>query len=89
VIAANISAERRHPDRGATSDTGDMPGFVDPRPHQEAEIRAKRAELAAAADDADRIRLQGELRELEDAMGRGRGGLRRFLLGWGHRSVPW
>jgi hypothetical protein len=74
---------------GSTSDTGYMPGFVDPRPHQEAELRTKRAEVAAATDEAERTRLQGELTELEHSMGRGRGFVRRFFLGWGHRSVPW
>ena len=66
-----------------------VPGFVDPRPAQDAELRAKRAEVAAAGDEAERARLQAELTELEHAMGRGRGFFRRLFLGWGHRSVPW
>jgi len=66
-----------------------VPGFVDPRPAQEAELRAKREEVAAAIDDAQKARLQAELAELERGMGRRRGFVRRLVLGWGHRSVPW
>ena len=66
-----------------------MFGIVDPRPAREAALRAKQAELAAATDEAERTRLQAELTELEHEMGRGQGFLRRLLLGWGHRSVPW
>jgi hypothetical protein len=66
-----------------------VPGIVDPRPAQEAALRAKRAEVAAATDEAERATLQAELTELERSMGRGQGFLRRFFLGWGHRSVPW
>jgi hypothetical protein len=66
-----------------------VPGFVDPRPAQEAQLRAKRAEVAKATDEAERTRLQAEVTELERAMGRGGGFVRRFFLGWGHRSVPW
>jgi hypothetical protein len=65
-----------------------MPGIVDPRPAQEAALRAKKAELDAATTDEDRSRLQAELEELQREMGHGRGIL-RLLLGWGHRSVPW
>jgi hypothetical protein len=65
-----------------------MPGFVDPRPHLEAELRAKQAELAGAADDDQRTRIEGEIRELERSLGRG-GGWRRLLFGFGHRRVPW
>ncbi len=65
-----------------------MPGFVDPRPAQEALIRAKQAELDAATDDAERQRLQAELDELRGT-GRHRHGVWRFLFGWGHRAVPW
>jgi hypothetical protein len=83
------SRQAAPPSRGSASDTSYMPGFVDPRPHQEAELRTKRAEVAAATDEAERTRLQGELTELEHSMGRGRGFVRRFFLGWGHRSVPW
>jgi len=66
-----------------------MPGFVDPRPAQEAELRAKRSEVAAASDEVERARLQAELTQLEHGMGRGKGILRRLAFGWGHRSVPW
>jgi hypothetical protein len=66
-----------------------MPGIVDPRPAQEAALRAKRAEVAAAADESERARLQAELTELERSMGRNRGFVRRLFFGWGHRSVPW
>ena len=65
-----------------------MPGIVDPRPQREAAIRAKEAELAAAADEDQRTRLKAELDELKGG-GDHQGFLRRFLLGFGHRSVPW
>ncbi len=65
-----------------------MPGFVDPRPAQEALIRAKRAELDASTDEDERRRLQAELDELQHAGGHRRG-FWRVLFGWGHRSVPW
>ena len=69
-------------------DTGEMPGFVDPRPAQEAELRALQAQLAASTDEGERTRLQTAITELEQAMGHGRG-VWRFFLGWRHRSVPW
>lgn len=73
---------------GRRRDTGNVPGFVDPRPHQEAELRAKREALEAVTDEEERTRLAAEIRELEQALGRG-GLLRRLLWGFGHRSVPW
>jgi len=66
-----------------------MPGFVDPRPAQEALVKAKRAEVDAATDEDERQRLQAELAELEHQSGRHGGFLRRFFLGLGNRSVPW
>ena len=66
-----------------------MPGIVDPRPAQDAALRAKQAEVDATTDDAERERLKGELEELKRSMGRGGSFFRRFLFGWGHRSVPW
>ena len=66
-----------------------MPGFVDPRPAQDALLRAKRAEVDAASDDTERQRLQAELTELEHQTGRHGGFIRRFFLGFGHRNVPW
>lgn len=65
-----------------------MPGFVDPRPHLEAELRVKQAELEGATDDDQRAHIQAEIRDLERSLGRG-GLLRRFLFGLGHRRVPW
>jgi len=69
-------------------DTDPVPGIVDPRPQRQAAVRAKQAELDAATDEADRARLQGELDELKHEGEHG-SFLRRFLLGFGHRSVPW
>ena len=66
-----------------------MPGIVDPRPAQQAELRRLRSRLEAATDEAERGRLQGEIDELERSMGRHRGWLGRLLLGFGHRSTPW
>jgi hypothetical protein len=65
-----------------------MPGFVDPRPHQEAERRAKQAELDAATDEVERARLKSELDALNHRSARG-GFLRRLVFGFSHRSVPW
>ena len=59
-----------------------MPGIVDPGPWWKAELEAKRAALAAATDDADRARLQGEIHALENER-RGHG-WRRIL-----RILPW
>jgi hypothetical protein len=66
-----------------------VPGIVDPRPAQDAALRAKQAEIDAATDDVERERLKAELEELKHSMGRGGSVIRRFLFGWGHRSVPW
>ena len=87
--SAGQSPDPRRYRRARGAILGLMPGFVDPRPAQDAQLRAKRAEVAAAGDEAERARLQAELTELEHAMGRGRGFFRRLFLGWGHRSVPW
>jgi hypothetical protein len=88
TVAPGLRPPRPAMRRGG-SDTGVVPGIVDPRPARDAAIRAKRAELAAATDDTEKARLQGELTELEHEAGQGRGFVRRLLLGWGHRSVPW
>jgi len=69
-------------------DTGDVHGFVDPRPAQEAERRELQARLAAATDEEERGRLHQELIQLERSMGRGRG-LRWLLLGWRRQGIPW
>jgi hypothetical protein len=69
-------------------DTGDVPGFVDPRPHQEAELRSLQEQLAAATDEPEQTRIKQEITELEQSMGRGHG-FWRFFVGWRHRSDPW
>ena len=69
-------------------DTGEVHGFVDPRPAQEAERRELQARLAEASDEGERGRLQAELTQLEHAMGRGRG-LWRLLVGWRRQGIPW
>jgi hypothetical protein len=66
-----------------------MYGIVDPRPAQNAALKAKQAEIDAASDDAERERLRGELEEMKKAWGHSGGLLRRVFLGWAHRSVPW
>ena len=65
-----------------------MPGFVDPRPHLEAELSAKRDELAITTDETDRSRLQSEIGDLERQLGH-RGILRSVVFGWWHRAIPW
>ncbi|HZQ57188.1 MAG TPA: hypothetical protein VFA84_04095 [Acidimicrobiales bacterium] len=65
-----------------------MPGIVDPRPAQRAQLRHLRQQLDGAVNDADRQRIQAEIDELERSMGHRRGVV-RALLGWGHHSVPW
>jgi hypothetical protein len=65
-----------------------VPGFVDPRPAQEAALRDLQDRLAATVDDDERTRLQEEISHLEHALGRGHW-VRRFFLGSGHRSVRW
>ena len=67
-------------------DTGEVHGFVDPRPAQEAERRALQARLADATDEGERGRLQAELTELEHAMGRG---WWRLLVGFRRQGIPW
>jgi hypothetical protein len=62
---------------------------VDPRPAQEAELREKRAALAGSVDDEERSGLEEDIRQLERALGHHGGFVRRFLLGLGHRSIPW
>ena len=69
-------------------DTGVVPGFVDPRPGQEAALHELESRLAAATEEEERARLQDEIKHLERSMGRGHG-IRRFFFGHGHRSVPW
>jgi hypothetical protein len=87
-VAPGLRPARPTSPRGG-SDTGVVPGIVDPRPARDAALRAKRAELALATDETEKARLQAELTELEHEAGQGRGFLRRLFLGWGHRSVPW
>jgi hypothetical protein len=65
-----------------------MPGFVDPRPAQQAHLRELRDELDASTDEQERSRLEKSITELEREMGHGHGLLRLFV-GWRHRSVPW
>jgi hypothetical protein len=65
-----------------------MPGIVDPRPHREAELNAKKAELAMTDDEPTRAKLIEEIKQLEHDLGRG-GLFRKLLLGFGHRSSPW
>ena len=62
---------------------------MDPRPAREAELSEKRSALAASADEAERTRLEEDIRELERDLGHHGGFVRRFFLGLGHRSIPW
>ena len=64
------------------SQTGAVPYIVDPRPWLKAELAAKRAELEAATEEADRSRLQAEVDELE-------GELRPRFFRWRRRHPHW
>ena len=66
-----------------------MPGIVDPRPAREAYLRHLRAQLDAATEDEERARLNAEIADVEQSMRPAGSFIRRLLLGWGHRSVPW
>jgi hypothetical protein len=66
-----------------------VPGIVDPRPAQRAQLRHLREQLGAATDTSERRRIEAEIADLEQTMGRGGGLLRKLILGWGHRSLPW
>ena len=66
-----------------------VPGIVDPRPAQRAQLRHLREQLGATADTSERQRIEAEIADLERSLGHGAGLLRKLLLGWGHRSLPW
>jgi hypothetical protein len=68
---------------------GAVPHIVDPGPAQRAHLRLLQQQLDAATDEAEKGRIKAEIADLERSMGRSGGLLRRLLLGWGHRSVPW
>jgi glutamate synthase domain-containing protein 3 len=73
---------RSSPDHLMSGHTGGVSYIVDPKPWLKAELAAKRAELDAAADEADRARLQAEITELEHS-------LRPRLFRWHRPHIRW